>query len=154
RSARFAFLPTCAGSLPTIRPTWDGRGAGGTVVDEADDLRERGALLGPVHRRVVALHGLREVARDRARDQVVDLGGAREIVERAPEGALREVLLDAELAGDLGDRDVEHLLRAVAARDRREEEVRVLLLRRRELGRDVPAEYVHRLGREIDGVAP
>ena len=70
------------------------------------------------------LHLLGEVAGDRARDEVVDLGGSREIVERAPEGALREVLLDAQLLGSLGDGDVEDLLRSEAARDGGEEKIR------------------------------
>jgi hypothetical protein len=78
------------------------------------------------------------VAADAAGDEVAHLRGPREIVERAPEGALREVLFDAELLSGLGDGHIEHLLRAEAARDRPEEEIRVLLLGRRELRLDVP----------------
>jgi hypothetical protein len=59
------------------------------VVDEANHLRECGALLGAVHRRVVALHRFGEVTRDRARDEIVQVRGAGQIVERAPERALR-----------------------------------------------------------------
>lgn len=59
-------------------PTW------ARVAGETDDPREGLPLLPAVHGRVVRLHLLGEVPRDRAGHEVVHLGGAGEIVERSP----------------------------------------------------------------------
>ena len=87
-------------------------------VDEVDHLGEAFALLDRRDRRVVLVHLVGEVARDALRDEPLDLGGAREIVERPPEPALREPLLQADALGDFHERLIQDRWRSEARRAR------------------------------------
>lgn len=99
------------------------------------------------------LHALGEVAGDRARDQVVHLSGAGEVLKDTPKRALRDALRKADLEGDLLERLVQDARRPELAVDRGEEEIALLLLRRGELRLHVPAEDAHDLLRQRDDVA-
>jgi hypothetical protein len=87
------------------------------------------------------------------RHHVLDLGGARQVVERAPERPGRDVLRQPELAPYFRERFLEDRRGAEASIAGGEEKIRRLLFWRAELRVDVPLEDEHRLLRQVDRVA-
>src|SRR5262245_3931189 len=110
-------LPTWRGLLPTR----GGRRARRRRPEERADTLAAVSLLASVDRRLVLLHALGRMSRDRARHDVLHLRRPRQILEGPAKTALGERLAEADRVDDVRERLVEDAWRAIAARDAREE---------------------------------
>ncbi|HXN31264.1 MAG TPA: hypothetical protein VN894_05355 [Polyangiaceae bacterium] len=74
------------------------------MAGQLDDARDAFPFLFRRRRRVVVLHARGEVPGDTPGYDIVDLGDARKVIERAAQATLSEPLAQADLVGDVRGR--------------------------------------------------